>query len=317
MAVAALIDGAWAFTGHIQTELTNRTWDAPYPWGTLGQCSTRILYGGSWALMIGAEALAVIAAYGNQLERLGDASYRSEWIMPLDLPACPELGAYGGCGVGVGGFSYLQIRPRGRHWWLEGGGGWIQQRVLNDALRTVAESSWVLTPITALYELETDPNADVSVRFFSGPGLFFGMRAGHVHPTPRGQDLFDVPWHEMHLLDAGIGPGARVEGRVVFKRHLTLEGDLVVSPFLLGGAPAKVSADVAPLRLDDGPSNGDGISVWRKVGAGIGWDDPSMLPFKLTLAFFGAELSDRSIDRIGYRGAMMRFDIPLKLSKEE
>ncbi len=308
-ATAALIDGAWAFMLHVQTELTNRTWDAPYPWGTIGQYSTRLLYGGSWSLMLGAEALAVLAVFGNTLERLGDASYRSDWVMPLDLPACPEPGAWGGCGVGAGGFSYLQIRPQGSRWWLEGGGGFIQQRVLNDALRTVAESTWVLTPVTALYELRAEPSAAVRARLFAGPGLFFGMHAGHVHPTSRGRDVYDVPWHQMYVLDGGIGPGARIEGRVAIERHLTLEGDLVVAPFLLGGPATSVSADVAP--LDEARGGGD-FSVWRKVQAGIGWDDPSVFPFKMTVAFFGAELSNRSVDQIGYRGAMMRFDIPLK-----
>jgi hypothetical protein len=40
------------------------------------------------------------------------------------------------------------------------------------------------------------------------------------------------------------------------------------------------------------------------------------MPFDLTLAFFAAELSDRPVDRIGYRGLMLRFDIPLRVSEE-
>ena len=57
----------------------------------------------------------------------------------------------------------------------------------------------------------------------------------------------------------------------------------------------------------------EGISVWRKLTAGVGYDDPHTFPFKVTLAFFAAELSARPLDRIGYRGGMLRFDVPLKV----
>lgn len=311
MPVAALLDGAWSLSLHVQTELTNRTWDAPYPWGSIGQYSTRLLYGATWTLMLAAESLAVIAAHGGRFDWLGAASWRSDWVLPLDAPACPRSGAWGGCGIGIGGFSFLQVKPVGMRWWFEAGGGWIQQRILNDALRTVAESSWVLTPISSLYELSTDPDDAVALRLFAGPGVYFGMHAAHLHPTPRGAELYDAPWHEMYPLDVGIGPGGRVEARVAIMRHLTIEGDLVVAPFLLGGPSSRVSRDVAPL---DAPR--DGLSVWRKVGAGIGWDDPRVLPFKPTLAFFGAELSERSMASVGYRGVMVRFDVPLKVPAE-
>ncbi|MCW5832049.1 MAG: hypothetical protein KIS78_06305 [Labilithrix sp.] len=306
---AAILDGAWSISLHVNTELTNRTWDKPYPTGSIGQYSTRILYGGSWTLMLGLESLAVVLASKGNFDWIGDASYRTDWVLPVDLPACSHVGARGGCGLGVGSFSFLQIRPRGGRWWYEAGGGWIQQRVLNDALRTVAESSWVLTPISALYELRTDLDRDVAVRLFAGPGVYFGMHTAHLHPTRRGMDVYtDVPWTQMYPLDAGIGPGARVEGRLIVKQHLSLEGELVMAPFLLGGPTRQVSSDVAPLDVER-----EGMSVWRKVGLGIGWDDPRNIPFKATLAFFGAELSERPIHQIGYRGGMLRFDIPLRV----
>ncbi|MBX3198480.1 MAG: hypothetical protein KF894_10140 [Labilithrix sp.] len=310
---AAILDGAWSISLHVNTELTNRTWDKPYPTGSIGQYSTRILYGGSWTLMLGLESLAVVLASKGNFDWIGDASYRSDWVLPVDLPACSQVGARGGCGLGVGGFSFLQIRPRGSRWWYEAGGGWIQQRVLHDALRTVAESSWVLTPISALYELRTDLDRDVAVRLFAGPGVYFGMHNAHLHPTRRGMDVYrNVPWTQMYPLDAGIGPGARVEGRLIVKQHLSLEGELVMAPFLLGGPTRQVSSDVAPLDFER-----EGMSVWRKVGLGIGWDDPRNVPFKATLAFFGAELSDRPIHQIGYRGGMLRFDIPLRVPGAE
>jgi len=39
-------------------------------------------------------------------------------------------------------------------------------------------------------------------------------------------------------------------------------------------------------------------------------------PFETTLALCGAELSERSVERIGYRGVMLRFDIFLKVPRE-
>jgi len=310
---AAIIDGAWSISLQLNTTLTTRTWDAPYPYGTIGQYSTRILYGMSWTAMLGLESLVVVLAMGGTLDWIGEASYRSDWVLPVDLPACPSIGAWGGCGLGVGSFSFIQIRPRGSRWWYEAGGGWFQQRVLNDAFRTVAESSWVLTPLSALREVRTNPDADVAFRLFAGPGLYFGMNAAHMHPTRLGTEVHrDVPWTEMYPLGAGIGPGARVEGRMIIGRHLSIEGEVVVAPFLLGGPASHVPRDVAPLDFDR-----EGMTVWRKVGLGIGWEDPANIPFKPTLSFFGAELSERSLDRIGYRGGMIRFDIPLRVPRDD
>ena len=117
----------------------------------------------------------------------------------------------------------------------------------------------------------------------------------------------------MYPLGAGIGPGARVEGRpMIVAQHLSIEGEVVVAPFLLGGPASRVPRDVAPLDFERA-----GMPVWRKVGLGIGWEDPENIPFKPTLAFFGAELSERSLDWIGYRGGMIRFDIPLRVPRDD
>lgn len=105
----------------------------------------------------------------------------------------------------------------------------------------------------------------------------------------------------------GIGPGGRVEARVIFAQHLSLEGELVVAPFLLGGQ-FDVSPDVAPLER-----HGHGVPIWRKTTVGMGWDDRKTFPFSAKLAFFAAELSEHPVDRMGYRGGMIRFDIPLEL----
>lgn len=310
---AAIIDGSWSLSLHVSTELIARTWDAPYPYGTIGQYSTRILYGFGWTTMLGLESVALLAAKGWSFDWIADASYRTDWVLPVDLPACPYVGALGGCGIGAGSFSLLQIRPMHTRWWFEAGGGWIQQRVLNDELRTVNESAWVLTPFSAFREIKTDLDQPVALRLFAGPGLYFGMHNAHVHPTKAGARIYDdVAITEMYPLDAGLGPGARVEARLILGQHLSIEGEAVVAPFLVGGPTRRASADVAPLDFER-----EGWSVWRKVGAGIGWDDPAHIPFKATLAFFGAELSERPIERIGYRGGMIKFDIPLKVPHDD
>lgn len=310
LATAATIDGSWVLALHMSSALSVRAWDAPYPFGTLGHYSARLLYGTTWTFMLGLEAIGVATAAGGDLSFIAEAGYRSDWLVPVDAPSCAYVGAGGGCGLGIGGFSFLQIRPRRTHWWIEAGGGWMQQRIDNDAFRTVAESSWVLSPFTALYELSTNRDAPVALRLFAGPGVFFGMRAGQMHPTTRGRALYyrNAPLTELYPISGGIGPGGRVEARLVFARHLSLEGELTFAPFLVGSASG-VSSYVAPLHDDP-----DGTPVWRKATVGIGWDDPRELPFKATVAFFGAELSQRPVDRMGYRGAMLRFDIPLDLS---
>jgi hypothetical protein len=311
---AALIDGTYTFFLSFMAELPQRAWNAPYPWGTIGHYATRLLYGGAWTLVVGGESLAVWLIAGQKLGWLAEAMYRTDMVIPIDLPMCPRPGAFGGCGIGIGGYSFIRIRPVGTHFHFEAGGGWIQQRVLDDELRTVGESQMVLTPVTALYELKTNPDDPVAFQLLAGPGVFFGVRNAHLHSTSRGRDVYDrIPWHQMYPLDAGVGPGARVEGRISFRQHLTVEGDVTMAPFVLGGPTDSVSADVAP--FDTTPR--DGVSVWRRVNAGIGYDDPTVLPFKPTLAFFAAELSNRSVDKIGYQGVMMRFDIPLKVPRED
>lgn len=311
---AALIDGVYTFFLSFMAELPQKGWHAPYPWGTIGHYATRLLYGGAWTVVVGGESLAVWLLTGQKLGWLAEAMYRTDMVIPFDLPQCPRPGAFGGCGVGIGGYSFLRVRPVGTRFHFEVGGGWIQQRVLDDELRTVGESQLVLTPITALYELKTNPDDPVAFQLLAGPGLFFGMRNAHLHSSSRGRDVYDrTPWHQMYPLDVGAGPGARVEGRIAFRQHLTVEADVSMAPLVIGGPTDSVSSDVAP--FDTTPR--DGVSVWRRVNAGIGYDDPTLLPFKPSLAFFAAELSNRAIDRIGYQGVMMRFDIPLRVPRED
>lgn len=303
----AVFDGSWSIALQVGSLLANRGWDAPYPQGLLAHEATRILYGSSWTLMLGLESLIAVVASGGSFAWLAEANYRTDWIFGLGVPApCPATGAYGGCGVGIGGFGGLYVRPRGSHWWFEASGGWVQQRVANDERRTLAESTWVLTPLAAAYEVRGEAGP-VEVRAQAGPGIYFGMHNAHVHPTLLGRRAMDVPWHELYPLDAGIGPGGRAEIRVIGYKRLSLDAELVMAPFLLGATTTSPSSDLAPL---DGPR--DGMPVWRKVGLGVSWDH-SESSMRAGIAFFGAELSGRNPLVFGHRGVMLRFEFPLRI----
>jgi hypothetical protein len=308
---ALVMDGMWSVYAQYATMLTDRTWDAPYPWGSIGHWSTSILYGTSWTLMVGLESLAAVAAAGGNMEWLGEASYRTDWMIGVDAPSCAHPGAAGGCGMGVGDFAFIQVRPRGSNWWFDVGGGWIQQRIANDEFRTVAESSWVLTPISASYEVaRTDRDQPVALKALGGPGIYFGLHNGEMHETLRGQrekDLHAV-WHHMYPLDGGIGPGMRVEAQLVLGQRVGIEGEVVMAPFLLGGpVSGKPSSDIAPLDFER-----EGWSVWRKGTVGLSWNDRHW-PLKPVLGAFAAELSERPMWLAGHRGVILRFDIPLRV----
>lgn len=310
---AAVIDGMWSLYTQVGTVLTNRNLDAPYPWGTIGHYSTRFLYGFSWTLMLFVESFALLSANGGTWERLAEATYRTDWMVGADAPVCSRPGANGGCGVGVGNFAFIQIRARGWKWWLEAGGGWLQQRIYDDEYKTVAESSWVLTPISATYEVKTDPDRAVAFRMVAGPGVYFGLHNGHMHETLRGQrdKGLRAPWHQMYVLDSGIGPGGRIDARLVFGRRLGIEAELIMAPFIVGGPTSgRPSTDIAPLDFER-----EGMSVWRKGVVGLSWNDPKW-PLRPVLAAFGAELSERDVFLAGHRGVTLRFDIPLRLSGE-
>jgi hypothetical protein len=303
----AIAEGGWTIALHVNTYLIGRTWTPPYPDGQIGHWTTRLLYGGSWSLMLGIESMVAVLANGGSLDWIAEASYRSDWVTLVDLPTCPATGAFGGCGMGVGGFSWFQVRPVRWPFFVEAGGGWIQQRVATDADRTMTESTWVLSPLTVLYEMKTDQEAPVALRALVGPGVFFGMHNAHIHPTESGQARYDPPWHQMYPLDAGAGPGGRAEIRVTLFRRVSVTGEIVVAPFVVGGPTSRASSDVAPLDFER-----EGVSTWRKANVGLGYYDRSM-PFVTTLSFFSAELSERPVERLGYRGMMLRLDVPLRV----
>lgn len=302
---AALLDGAWSLARQVDTLIVDRAWEPPTVAGLTGHFTRRILYGTTWTLMLGVESVAVVVAAGPKLDWLGAAAYRLDWMLPVDLPTCPRIGANAGCGLGTGGFAFLQLRPIGSRWWFEAGGGSTDQRVSSDALRTVGESTWVLTPIAALRELETPTDAIASVRALVGAGVYGGMHNASMHPTARGEDAFGKqPWTELHPLEGGIGPGGVVDVTFALLRRITLAGDLTIAPFLLGATVHRVSSAVAPL---DRPRSG--IPVWRKLDVGVGYRLSNMT---MSVVGFAEELSDRPIVKAGSRGGMLRFDVRLR-----
>jgi hypothetical protein len=305
------LDGSWSIVLQVSSLLASRRWDAPYPQGLLAQGGIRMLYGGSWMAMLGLAGLAASAATGGSFDWIEEASFRANWMVGLTAPPCPDpRSATGGCGLGLGGHGGLHVRRRGSRLWYEVTGGWIEQRIADDDLRTLSQSVWVLAPLVVTYEIATAAGGPIALRLRAGPGLYFGMRNAHAHPTPAGAEVLDIPWYELRPLDVGVGPGARIEARVVCARRLHLEGELVVAPLLAGtrrtGPPPE--PELAPLDAD---GEARGLPIWRMLAAGVAWDDPRFLPMRIGLSVFAAELSGRSLSRLGHRGVLVRFDFPL------
>jgi hypothetical protein len=303
---AAILDGSWQIAQFLNSEAIRRTYTPPWPQGTIASLSSRVLYGGSWTALVGLEGAILLTASGGKLHWVDEARYVTDWVVGYDLPACPRPGAHGGCGVGIGVFSVVQLRPRGWRVWLEAGGGWLQQRVWNDETRTVAETTWVLSPATALYEAKAEAKA-VSVRARFGPGTYFGMHNAHVHPTRLGvRRGLEVPWHGMYPLDAGGGPGGRGEVTLTFFRRLALDAELTTAAFVLGGPVHQSAPEIAPLG-----GIRQGITTWRKGAVAIGWDDKKTFLAKASLAYVAQELSSRPLTKLGQSAVMLRFEIPM------
>ena len=304
---AAMLDGAWSLANQADTFVVDRSLSAPTISGLTGHFTRRILYGTSWTLMLGFESVAVVLATGGEFDWLEAANFGSTGCCrSTSRPALTP--ARTGRGLGIGGFSFIQLRPRGSHWWFEAGGGSTEQRVGFDPLRTVGESTWVLTPIAALREVATPRDAPLALRLRGGGGIYGGMHNASMHPSTRGEDVYrSRPWTELYPLEGGIGPGACVELALTFFHRVVLEGDLTVAPFLLNSVDRHVSADVAPL-----DSARSGLPIWRKLDVGVGY---RMDTLAINLVAFAEELSVRPVTRAGSRGGLLRFDIPLRIGK--
>lgn len=300
----AEFDGAWSIVMQLETLLTSRRWDAPYPNGLLAQEVTRVLYGTSWTTMIALEALLASLASDGSFAWLAEARYRTDWMFGVTAPACAG-GAKAGCGAGSGTYGGLHVRPRGSDLWFEVTGGWLEQRVASDARRTLAESSFVLSPLAVSYGMSERRGA-LGVDAKLGVGAYFGMHSAHVHPTEEGARTLDVPWHELYPIDVGAGPGARAELGVTLAHSVRLEGGVVLAPLLLGSRRPNVGRDLAPLVAAK-----RGIPCWRAANVGVALAD-GVLPMRLALSLFASELSTRPVGKLGYGGFMLRFDFPLR-----
>jgi hypothetical protein len=300
----ATFDGGWSIMLQVGTLLASRRFDLPQPEGMLAQQATRVLYGTSWTAMLALEGLAASLGSGGRFDWLAEARYRTDWMFGMSAPAC-AAGPGAGCGVGIGGYGGIEVRPVGQNLWYEVSGGWLEQRVASDQRRTLSESSWVLSPLAVTHALRAVAGP-IGLEARVGPGLYFGMHAAHLHPTPLAAAALGVPWHELYPIDIGVGPGGRAELALTFARALRLESSLVVAPLLLGSRRPTVAAELEPLVAAK-----RGVPTWRAFSAGIGVVPP-VLPMRLGVSWFAGEVSTRPVAKLGYGGLMLRFAFPLR-----
>jgi hypothetical protein len=81
---------------------------------------------------------------------------------------------------------------------------------------------------------------------------------------------------------------------------------LVLAPLVAGTRRTRAAPELEPLTLEP-----RGVPSWRMVTLGVGVDNRA-LPMRLGLSIFGAELSTRSIDKLGHTAFMLPFDFPLR-----
>lgn len=303
----AVIEGSWSTLLQAATMATNQSLRAPTLRGALAHQSTRVLYGTSWTAMLAGESLFAMLATQGSLAWIGEAHWRSDMLFGYGVPSrCGNPGDQGGCGVGLGTLGGLYLRVAGTKWWLEVSGGWVQQRVSNDAQRTLAESTWIMTPLAVSRELVWNAGGPVELRALGGPGVHFGMHNAHVHPTLGGDDQVSSAWTEMVPMHAGMGTGARAELRLALAQRLSLETELVFAPLLLSRTETNLPAVLRPYAE---PSVG--LPTFRKLSLGASYMDRSV-PMRVGLAWLGMEMSGRPVTDLGHQAVMLRFDFPLR-----
>jgi hypothetical protein len=289
----SVLDGAWSIVLTASWAVAARNWDAPYPYGVTALAAVRTLYGTTGSVMLAGEVALARLLSGPDFEGISGAFYRIDWLGGWAVPACPRAPS-AGCGLGLGGFSELRATISRSVLPLEFGvfGGWMMGRVDDDSRRTLAESSWVLSParILARFEGRLGP---ISGLLELGPGAFFGMHDLHEHPKP--DSMLPRSLTEITVQDIGVGAGGILEASLAFWRRFALEGQIEVAPLILGSA-----------------SSG-GVPLWRTVSLGLGLWPPIFEPLKMSLRLWAAELSDRSIGTLGHRAAMLRFELPVPL----
>jgi hypothetical protein len=302
----AALDSGWSLVLTFGWSAVAGLRSAPLDKALGGLVAARLLYGTSWSVLVTGEALVAYHLGGEAWGWLGEAWYVTDRTIALDVPAgCPNVGG-GACGLGLGSaWSELRARIASTPLWLSVGGGWVVGRHGRDAERTVAESTWVLSPLTAQAAVGEPPGHGFGARL--GGGVFFGVHNAHVHPRGAAADeRLDVPVTEMVPLDAGIGAGPRIELWASLPGGVALELDVMLAP-LLGASHQGAEPAIAPL---DARPDGTLMS-WRalSLGASVPVDASGT---RLLLGYWVSELSTRPWLDVGHRAVTLRWQVPLR-----
>lgn len=299
---AALVDGGWSVAMTAGWITSARHWDAPYPEAVLGLLTARILYGTTHSILVASELALFTALIDPSSPRLSDGRFLNEWWLGANAPGCAVFEGTG-CGLGLGGYSELSVVLDG---WLElaMSGGWIQGRSDDDEARTLMESTWIEAPLMARARASTRLGP-LRLRASAGPGLYFGLHAGHAHPRgprPEGESPF-----ELRVLDGGLGVGLSARAAVGVPDGLELEAALDLAPFLVwGGGDARGFA--APL------DQAGGRPVWRRLVVGVALPRLTHPPVRMMARVAFAELSPRPVTRAGHVAGVLAFEVPLVFS---
>lgn len=299
----ATVEGAWSLMLTAGFAVSARSLDAPFPDGIAGLVTARVLYGTSWSALLAGEIALARWLSGPRWEGLSVATYRSEWLIGHAAPGpCTRSCA------GLGGANELRARLGGDGIPVEvaASSGWIQGRAIHDERRTVLEATWVQSPIGVRVRpsLELQPFV---LELSAGPGVYWGLHNAHVHPQSR---ELDVPWHQLAVLDAGLGFGGKVEAALRIADWVTLGAELELAWMALANAPDDPPAIAAPLG-----ARADGELTWRRASAGIALHPPAWAPVSIGLRYAGLELSRRELDALGHRAVVVRFDFPIWLDE--
>jgi hypothetical protein len=273
----------------------------------VGHFGTRTLFGTTWTLVLGGESLALALGMGGNFAWARQARWRTDALVGLGVPAgCAKPGSNAGCGMGFGTFGGLRFELRSVPLWLEASGGWIEQRVVSDGSRTLAESTWLMTPLHVFHQAQVE-RGPFRLTAAIGPNVDFGMHTAHLHAHAGEAKPYPRNWLEMHPLDGGVGGGFQAEVDVEILRRVSIDAETHVSALAIGFVDRQPDAGLAPLH----GARAGGIPVFRRVSLGVAYHIPA-LPLKLGLAYWAAELSTRSITTLGHEAVLLRFDFPLR-----
>ena len=305
----AYIDASWSLAINAGTLEAARQWDTPR--GLVAHFGTRALFGTTWTLVLGGESLALALGMGGNIAWARQARWRTDALVGLGVPAgCVKPGSNAGCGMGFGTFGGLRFELRSVPLWVEASGGWIEQRVASDPSRTLAESTWLMTPLHVFHEAHVE-RGPFRATGAIGPSVDVGMHTAHLHPPAREGGPYPRNWLEMHPLDGGLGGGIQAEVRLEILRRFSIDADAHVSALAIGFVERQPNAALAPL---DAPRAG-GIPVFRRYSFGVAYHWKEM-PLRLGLSYWAAEMSTRSLWTLGHEAVLLRFDFPLRTAED-